>query len=133
MVVNDLDATRLRLAVRPLEANSPAIVDPDAVLTCSIANQRLEAVARQHHEGSFVWRGFQEFQSLVGLACERLKLADSVTGSEPSCALVLIFVNAGQMTSLAVRHTQIVPGVTLYVKRNERSEDAMDPGAVRFG
>src|SRR5688500_16250314 len=113
MVINDLDVKRLRMAVRPLEANSPAIVDPDAVLTCSIANQRLKAVARQHHEGSFVWRGFQEFQSLVGLTCERLKLADSVTGSEPSCALVPIFANAEQTTSLAVRHIRIVPSVTL--------------------
>jgi hypothetical protein len=54
MIVNDLDIARLRLADRPLETNPPAIVDSDAALTCSIANQRLEAVARQHHEGSIV-------------------------------------------------------------------------------
>jgi hypothetical protein len=119
MVINDLDVARLRLAVRPLETNPPAIVDPDAVLTRPIAPQRLEAVARQHHEGSFVWCRFQKFQALVCLARERLKLADSLTGSKLSRALVPIFANAEQMTPFVVRHMRIVLGDTLYVKRNE--------------
>jgi hypothetical protein len=122
MVVNDLDVARRRLVAGPLEANPPAIIDPDAVLTCSITNQRLKAVTWQHHEGSLVWCGFHDFQSLVCLTCERLKLADSLAGGKPSGALVPIPANAGQRTRIIARHGQIVASVTLYVKRKAARE-----------
>jgi hypothetical protein len=118
MVANDLNVARCRLTVSPLEANSPAIVDPDAVLAHPITDQRFEAVTRQHHECSLVWCGVQDFQLLVCLARERLELADSFTSSKPSRALVPIFANAEQEAPIVVRHGQIIPGVTLYVKRN---------------
>ncbi len=46
MIVHYLDV--MRLAVTPDEANSPLVVDPNAVLTRSISLKRLDAVARRN-------------------------------------------------------------------------------------
>jgi hypothetical protein len=50
MVVNDLDRDGIRLGAVPFEANPPLIVDPNTVLTCALAPQRLEPVAGNYGE-----------------------------------------------------------------------------------
>jgi len=40
----------MRLAALPYEANSPLVIDPNAVLTSSISLERLQAVARRNAE-----------------------------------------------------------------------------------
>jgi len=46
VVVHDLDI--LRVTVDPAEADPPLVVDPDAVLPCSVAAEPLEPVPRGH-------------------------------------------------------------------------------------
>jgi|TARA_R110002020_G_scaffold169661_3_gene358961 hypothetical protein len=46
MVVNNFDI--LRTSVFPNKANTPLIVDPDAVLACAIAPQEFEPIAGRH-------------------------------------------------------------------------------------
>ena len=46
MVIHDLDI--MRIAVRPTKADSPLIVDPDAVLSRPIALEPLEPIAGWH-------------------------------------------------------------------------------------
>lgn len=48
MVVHDFDVTRV--TVFPQEADTPLIVDPDAVLTLSIAVQRFQTIARRNRQ-----------------------------------------------------------------------------------
>ena len=50
MIVHDLDIGRSGRPFRPLKADSPLIVDTDAVLAPAIALQRLEAVSRKDRE-----------------------------------------------------------------------------------
>jgi len=47
MIVHDLDIARAARPFRPLETDSPLIIDADAVLTFSIAFQRFKSVSRQ--------------------------------------------------------------------------------------
>jgi hypothetical protein len=46
VIVDDFNI--MRLAVSPHEANSPLIVDPNAMLTGSISLESLQAVARRN-------------------------------------------------------------------------------------
>jgi hypothetical protein len=48
--VDDLDVGGPAVALRPLEADPPLIIDADAVLTLPISAQRFEPVARQRGE-----------------------------------------------------------------------------------
>jgi len=48
VVIHDLDV--LGTVVSPGEADTPLIIDPDAVLPDSIAPQRLQTIARRHSE-----------------------------------------------------------------------------------
>ena len=48
MKVHNLDL--VRIAVRPVEANAPLIVDPNAVLASAIALQPLQPISRWHAE-----------------------------------------------------------------------------------
>jgi len=43
MIINNLNI--VRIALKPPEANSPLIIDPDAVLAGAIAPQHLKTVA----------------------------------------------------------------------------------------
>ena len=45
MVIDDFDFARSRIALGPLEADSPLIVDANAPLTLACALERLQAVA----------------------------------------------------------------------------------------
>jgi hypothetical protein len=48
MIINDLD--ELGAAVTPDEADTPPVIDPDAMLTATVAFQRLEAITGRRPE-----------------------------------------------------------------------------------
>src|SRR5208337_328488 len=76
MVVHDLDVRRACRVLGPLEANPPLHVDADAVLACPVAFQGLEAVAGEAPQILKARRGVQNFETLVSLPAETLKLPD---------------------------------------------------------
>src|SRR5208337_5433239 len=76
MVVHDLDVRRACRVLGPLEANPPLHVDADAVLACPVAFQGLKAVAGETPQILKTHRGVENFETLVGLSVEPLKLPD---------------------------------------------------------
>jgi hypothetical protein len=62
MVINNLHVGRTGGAFRPVEADSPLIVDADAVLAFSISSQHFKTVARQHGKISERDGGLQTVQ-----------------------------------------------------------------------
>jgi hypothetical protein len=48
VIVNDLDL--VRIAILPTEADSPLVIDADAVLARAITAELLEAIPRRHPE-----------------------------------------------------------------------------------
>ena len=48
MVVNDFNL--VGIPVTPLEANSPTLIDPDAVLSLPVSRQLLKSIARRNAE-----------------------------------------------------------------------------------
>ncbi len=52
MIVHDLDI--VRVSACPTEAESPLVIDPDAVLTCAISQQFLKPIRRWDHQISSV-------------------------------------------------------------------------------
>src|SRR6185503_9922417 len=50
VIIDNLDVRRARRSVRPLKADAPLIVNPDAVLALAIAFQRFEPVAGQRRQ-----------------------------------------------------------------------------------
>ena len=76
MIVHDLDVAWP--FVRPPEADAPLRVDPDAVLTGTVAAQRFEPVARQPCKVQKRLRAVQQNQSARGLAGEALKCRNAL-------------------------------------------------------
>jgi len=58
VIVDDLNV--VRVAVRPPKADAPLIVDPDAVLSGTIAAELLEPIARGHSQILELDRGVDE-------------------------------------------------------------------------
>ncbi len=48
MIVDDFDV--VRIAISPPKANSPLVVDPDAVLALSVAAEFLQSIARRNSQ-----------------------------------------------------------------------------------
>ena len=69
MIVDDLDVNRTGAADRPLEANSPLIVDPDAPLTSSVASQGFQTVAGARQIAN-INRGIELIQLARGTSLE---------------------------------------------------------------
>ena len=78
MIVHDLNLRRS--CVRPNEADSPLVVDSDAVLTLSTAFQRFELIA---------WGRAKEVQSLSRMNLRKLSLRNARVGSKPFDRLAL--------------------------------------------
>src|SRR4051794_39190501 len=90
MIVHDLDVRRVRLAIGPLEADSPLLVDADAVLPPPIALESFKTIARQPHERLLARCSLQDLESPISLALERLELPDSLTGGKALGAPIAI-------------------------------------------
>jgi hypothetical protein len=71
VVVHDLNVCRPDFS--PYETDAPLVVDPDAVLTSSIALQGFQAIAR---------RSLQEVQCLCRVQLSELSLSDPCYGFE---------------------------------------------------
>ena len=73
MVVDDLHV--VRVAVAPAKADSPLVVDPDAVLTSAFASKRLQAISRWGAQVVELPRAVQKEQLAAGDSFERTKPA----------------------------------------------------------
>lgn len=93
--------------IQPLEANSPLVVDADAVLALTVANQRLKAIPRQGGKVSKRRGGFQAVQLEASRAFKSSKGFDPSSRSEVSRPLVAVANN----------HWSKISGITRYVKR----------------
>ena len=71
MVVHDFHL--IRISILPQEADTPLIVDPDAVLTLSIAAQRLQAIPGRNRQVTKLGCGMDLRQLPLSDAHETLK------------------------------------------------------------
>lgn len=80
MAVHDFDG--VNVAVSPLKANSPLIVDAYAVLPVAVALQAFQPVSRQVRERLQVGRRIQDIQFSQGGSLDGLEPADRFTTEE---------------------------------------------------
>jgi hypothetical protein len=93
MVVNDFNL--VDIPVTPLEANSPTLIDPDAVLSLPVSRQLLKSIARRNAEIGEAKcvivsaHLIATVSSLLGVSRERytLPLRDQVNPRWISCGL----------------------------------------------
>jgi hypothetical protein len=76
MVIRNLDVGRAWRAGRPLKANSPPIIDANAVLAFPITMEWLEPVAGEHSKVFQAYRGIQAIKPDLCLSCETGELPD---------------------------------------------------------
>src|SRR4051794_38910801 len=76
VIVDDFHVRRAFRATRPLEADTPLLIDPDAELPSTIAFQRFKPVALQN--AKIVERGcrVENFKASISLTCEALKFTN---------------------------------------------------------
>src|SRR5438128_2805650 len=79
MVIDDLAVFRPIGSWRPLEADAPLLVDPDAVLSFSVASEGLEAVTGELCQVPQTGRRFESPEALLGLTPETLESRDPLT------------------------------------------------------
>lgn len=87
MVIDDFDVHGTGTVCRPLEANSPLIVDPDAPLTPSVASQGFQTVAGARQIAN-INRGIELIQLARGTSLKAGKRGDSAAQIERFCFLV---------------------------------------------
>lgn len=102
MIVGNLDVPRL--AIPPLEAEPPLIVDADAVLASTIAVQRLQTVAGRHAQIVEPLRGIdrQKLRASTPLNLQR-QTANGVACEDRCGALVRKALNHDRTYRDAVR------------------------------
>lgn len=114
MVIDDFNVFGAICSRRPLEADSPLLIDPNAVLAPSVAGQRLKPVAGKAGQVPQTECRFQNSQSLFGLMAEALETGNPFAlGKAPSR---LIPVVPDHLSSMAKN--------TLYVKPIENQSPA---------
>lgn len=74
MIVRNLDVERLLVVVRPLKANTPLLVDPNAELPPASAAECLKAIAGQLHQIAAADGGFQNVKATLRLIFNGMKL-----------------------------------------------------------
>jgi hypothetical protein len=77
MVIDDLDVQRTGAKPRPLKANPPLGVYPDAVLPIPVAFERFNAVAWERSEIRKGSSSVEDLQPFVGLSSTSLKFPDA--------------------------------------------------------
>jgi hypothetical protein len=65
-MARDLDVDSFGLFLRPLEADPPLIIDPDAVLASPVSSQRLESVSGRSPEIEKLRRGIEPIKRDIG-------------------------------------------------------------------
>lgn len=76
MVVGNFNV--FRAIVGPFKANTPPLVDADAVLAFAVAAQGFKPVTRQNGQDIEVYRGVQDFEASFSLPAESLKFFDEI-------------------------------------------------------
>src|ERR1700720_3213055 len=93
MIVNNLHVRWSQRPGRPLEANPPLIVNPDAVLALAVADQSFEAIARKNGKVPERCGGLQAVELQASGALKSRKSLDAFAGSEISGPAVPIADN----------------------------------------
>src|SRR5437667_11741095 len=106
MVISNLDIGRTRRTGGPLKANSPLIIDANAVLAFAVAMERLQSVAVEHSKVFQTDRGIQTIKPDFCLPCETGKLLD----------VFALGKTLGLPVPVTHNHRRILPKTTLYVK-----------------
>jgi hypothetical protein len=97
VIIDDFHIRRTFCATRPLEADSPLLIDPDAELAGAIALQRLEPIAPQ--EPQIVHgRCVENFKPSVNLPGEALKFPNERARRESRRSRYSHFRNLGVFT-----------------------------------
>ena len=108
MIVNNLDARWSGGSARPLEANSPLIVNANTVLALAVAHQSFKAIAGQNGQVSEGGGRFQTVELQARGALESRESLDAFAGGEIS----------GPTVPIADNHWPNMTRITSYVKRN---------------
>lgn len=80
MIINDLDL--VRVTISPDEADAVLVVDPDAVLSSSIAGQRFEPIARERAQIPESARRVHLQQLSLGHPCNTTETATDSSGKQ---------------------------------------------------
>lgn len=120
MIVNNLHVRWTQRLIGPLKANTPLVVDADAVLALPVANQRLKTISRQSGKVSQRRGGFEAVELQASGTLKSGKGFDPFPGGEVSRPLVAVADN----------HSYKISGITRYVKRNSYSP--FDPDFPKF-
>jgi hypothetical protein len=100
MIVHKLDVVSVPFT--PAEADAPLVVDANAVLTGSVAFQRLQPVARRYPQG---------FQRSGGMNLDELSIGSAL---EVARHTARVGTAEDQFRALAAKALDHVPIVTLY-------------------
>jgi hypothetical protein len=79
MVINNLDVQRTGRPTRPLEADSPLIVNANAVLSLSVAFQRFQPDSRQRGKVFEFDSRFQTIEFELGSTLNSAERSDPLT------------------------------------------------------
>ena len=93
MVVHDFDVRRASCVLGSFEANAPLHVDADAVLPCPVAFQGPRAIAGEAPQILKARGGVQNFETLVSLSVEPLKLQDKFAAPKRFGSFVAVAQN----------------------------------------
>ncbi len=108
VIVNNLDARWTGGSARPLEANSPLIVNANTVLALAVAYQSFKAIAGQNGQVSERCGRLQTVKLQARGALESRESLGAFAGGEVS----------GPTVPVADNHWRNMTGITCYVKRN---------------
>src|SRR5256885_146964 len=90
VVIDDLDIGWPRRPLWPFEADSPLLIDTNAVLTPAIALEGFEAIAWQSTEVFQPGGRIQSIEPDFGLARETREVSHALTASKPLRAFVSV-------------------------------------------
>src|SRR5947209_2056913 len=90
VIIDNLDVRRARRSIRPLETDTPLIVDADAVLPLPIPLQRFEPVAGQRRQIMKDMRGFEAIEFEPSGPLDARKGFHALAGREVSRSLIAV-------------------------------------------
>jgi hypothetical protein len=88
VVVDNLDIPRTWRASRPFEANSPLVIDTDAVLSCSVTLKGFQPIASQGAKHAQTACRAQDSQPFPGLLLDPTQCRHSLAVGKRSRSLV---------------------------------------------
>lgn len=124
MIVGDFDVVGVALV--PTKANSPLVVDADAVLTGTVATEQFEVIPGGNSQVAQGFRGIQQDQfSQRGALKLSIKLFDPLPPEETLC--VLVGETADHSTNIAHRDNNVKRYVAAILTSSGRPGGVMPP------